>query len=215
MNVHAHKLLRTLSATLGAGLIAVTPSAGLAAQTAAALPASASSPYFHVASASAPSAALGARSAHRHPARATARTASRPHAEHAYQSPTGAQVRVINAYAPGANNWNPGHRGVDLASNYGDSVYAAASGTVIYAGTLNDREIVSIADSRGIRTTYEPVAPIVSKGEHVTRGQKIGTINGYHCGVGVACLHWGAKRGAKGYFNPLWLLNPPRVRLLE
>ena len=124
-------------------------------------------------------------------------------------------MHVINSYAPGANNWNPGHRGVDLEADYGAPIYAATSGTVIYAGTLNDRELVSIEDKRGIRTTYEPVAPSVATGDAVKQGQQIGSIAGYHCGPAQPCLHWGAKRGSDHYLNPLWLLHPPHVRLIE
>lgn len=132
-----------------------------------------------------------------------------------YQSPTGSEPTILTKFSPGKNNWNPGHRGVDIAMNSGETVYASASGKVIYAGILVNREIVSIEDSRGIRTTYEPVIPIVKAGESVSAGDPIGTITGTHCGSGIVCLHWGAKRGSDSYMNPMWLLYPPVVRLLE
>ncbi|MCI5826100.1 MAG: M23 family metallopeptidase [Arcanobacterium sp.] len=135
--------------------------------------------------------------------------------ETAYSWPTGSPARVLRGYSPGIHNWNSGHRGVDLAARYGAPVYAAASGTVLFAHTLIDRGVVSILDDRGIRTTYEPVQPTVHPGEHVQRGTVIGTVAGYHCGISIACVHWGAKRGRAGYLNPLWLLSPPRVRLIE
>ncbi|WP_300047257.1 M23 family metallopeptidase [Trueperella sp.] len=76
-----------------------------------------------------------------------------------YSWPSGVEVPVLRPFAPGAQNWNAGHRGVDLALGAGQPVYAAADGRVIYAGTLNDRELVSIEHADGIRTTYEPVSP--------------------------------------------------------
>ena len=137
------------------------------------------------------------------------------HASQKYVWPTGAVSTVLRKYAPGENNWNPGHRGVDLALGYGQAVYAAGSGTVIYAGKINNREVISIEDSSGIRTTYEPVHPYVHKGQSVEKGEQIGTINAYHCPHQTPCLHWGAKRGSSGYINPLWLLQMPTIRLLE
>lgn len=133
----------------------------------------------------------------------------------AYSWPTQVPVPVINAYSPGPHNWDAGHRGVDLAAANGEQIFSATDGTVIYASTIAERGVVSILDSRGIRTTYEPLKPAVHLGDHVRRGEFIGTIDGYHCGVLFACLHWGAKRGRSDYLNPLWLLNPPRVRLIE
>ncbi|MDD7464756.1 MAG: peptidoglycan DD-metalloendopeptidase family protein [Actinomycetaceae bacterium] len=132
-----------------------------------------------------------------------------------YSWPTGAPAPVIHPYAPGPHNWDAGHRGVDLAANNGTDIFAATDGTVIYAGALAQRGVVSILDAHGIRTTYEPIKPTVHAGDHVRRGDLIGTIDGYHCGFLFACLHWGAKRGSSAYMNPLWLLAPPRVRLIE
>ena len=142
-------------------------------------------------------------------------TAHSPQKNTHYQSPTGSEPEILKKFSPGTNNWNPGHRGVDVAMEAGDTVYASASGKVIYAGILVDREVVSIEDSRGIRTTYEPVIPEVTSGDTVRAGDRIGTITGTHCGNGVVCLHWGAKRGNDSYINPMWLLRPPIVRLLE
>ena len=42
-------------------------------------------------------------------------------------------------------NWNRGHRGVDLAGTPGQPVYAAGAGTVVFAGELAGRPLVSIA----------------------------------------------------------------------
>lgn len=136
---------------------------------------------------------------------------SAPTVEYAW--PSGAEVPVLRPFAPGPNNWDAGHRGVDLAIAAGQPVYAAASGRVIYAGKLNDRDLVSIGHADGIRTTYEPLSPAVTRGDTVTRGQLIGHLTGEHCAPS-SCLHWGAKRATSDYLDPLSLLWGP-IMLVE
>src|SRR3954469_24170016 len=81
--------------------------------------------------------------------------------------PRPAVVRLFDAPSP---NWNRGHRGVDLAGAPGQAVYAAAAGTVVFAGMLADRPVVSIAHPGGLRTSYEPVRPVVRAGQLVSVG---------------------------------------------
>jgi len=92
---------------------------------------------------------------------------------------------------------------VDLAAASQAWVHAAGAGRVVYAGDLAGRGVVSI-DHGGLRTTYEPVDPIVSVGEQVFAGEVIGQIaaTGGHC----RCLHWGLKREST-YFDPMLLLR--------
>ena len=61
-------------------------------------------------------------------------------------------------------DWNPGHRGVDLAGTPGQPVYAAGSATVVFAGVLAGRPVVSLAHPGGLRTSYEPVRAVVRAG---------------------------------------------------
>ncbi|MGV9184865.1 M23 family metallopeptidase [Arcanobacterium canis] len=130
-----------------------------------------------------------------------------------FVSPTGERPRVVLDYAPGEHNWDAGRRGVDLAVAKDSPVFASAAGRVIYAGMLVDRMVISIEHEGGLRTTYEPVDPIVSVGTTVTQGQQIGTVLTRSC-PGGNCLHWGAKYGSKDYINPMLLLNG-RIRLMR
>src|SRR5271168_5468665 len=68
--------------------------------------------------------------------------------------PTPTVVRGFDAPSP---NWHPGHRGVDLAGTAGQPVYAAGSATVVFAGLLAGRPVVSLAHPGGLHTSYEPV----------------------------------------------------------
>ncbi len=128
--------------------------------------------------------------------------------------PRPAVLRTFDAPSP---NWNRGHRGVDLAGAPGQPVYAAGAGTVVFAGELAGRTLVSIAHPGGLRTSYEPVRPSVRVGQLVDAGAVIGELDAGHDGCAVAaCLHWGAMWGAASradYVDPLGLLASTPVRL--
>jgi murein DD-endopeptidase MepM/ murein hydrolase activator NlpD len=128
---------------------------------------------------------------------------------------------VVRVFHPPAFPFGPGHRGVDLAAPADAPVLAAGAGTVVFAGMVAGRGVVSVSHPGGLRTTYEPVSATVITGHRVSRGEQIGAVQPGHPGCPVAvCLHWGAFRGAaqahsiREYLNPLWLIFGVRVRLL-
>lgn len=108
-----------------------------------------------------------------------------------------------------------GHRGVDLAGVPGQAVLAARGGTVVFAGPVGGRSVVSVQHDDGLRTTYEPVTPVVTAGQVVAAGAVLGSLAAGHAGCpDAACLHWGARRDRTDHVDPLVLLRPPWVRLL-
>lgn len=123
-----------------------------------------------------------------------------------YGWPVGGPDDVVNAYVAPPERWAAGHRGVDLAAADREEVRAAADGVVAFAGRVAGRGVVSVDHADGVRTTYEPVAASVARGEAVTAGQVLGQLDGLgHCGP-THCLHWGARRGSDDYLDPLSLL---------
>jgi murein DD-endopeptidase MepM/ murein hydrolase activator NlpD len=131
----------------------------------------------------------------------------------------GAPGTVTRLFAPPPHPYGRGHRGADLAGRAGVTVLAAGDGTVVFAGRLATRGVVSVDHADGLRTTYEPVTPLVAAGVPVRRGDPLGTLDPGHGGCPVAaCLHWGLRRaGARGgveYLDPLLLLGLGEVRLL-
>jgi murein DD-endopeptidase MepM/ murein hydrolase activator NlpD len=128
--------------------------------------------------------------------------------------PRPAVVRMFDAPSP---NWKPGHRGVDLAGTPGQPVFAAAGGTVVFAGELAGRPGVSIAHPGGLRTSYEPVVASVRAGRRVDAGTMLGELQAGHAGCPApACLHWGAMWGPASradYVDPLGLLASTPIRL--
>jgi murein DD-endopeptidase MepM/ murein hydrolase activator NlpD len=128
--------------------------------------------------------------------------------------PRPAVVREFDAPVP---NWQRGHRGVDLAAVAGQPVYAAGQGSVVFAGTLAGRPLVSIAHPGGLRTTYEPVQAAVRAGQRVSSGTFLGELVAGHPGCAApACLHWGAMWGPAAradYVDPVGLVSSTPVRL--
>jgi murein DD-endopeptidase MepM/ murein hydrolase activator NlpD len=121
---------------------------------------------------------------------------------------------VVRRFDPPPRPWLPGHRGVDLAAPPSVVVHSAGAGTVVYAGVLAGRGVVSVAHSGGLRTTYEPIHVTVAAGDVVPLGGELGTLDPGHAGCpAAACLHWGLRRGDL-YLDPLALLGLGRVRLL-
>ena len=125
-----------------------------------------------------------------------------------------AVARGFDAPSP---DWHPGHRGVDLPGNPGQPVYAAGAATVVFAGLLAGRPVVSLAHPGGLRTSYEPVRAGVRAGQAVTAETVIGELVAGHAGCrAAACLHWGAMWGAASgadYIDPLGLLKSTPIRL--
>jgi murein DD-endopeptidase MepM/ murein hydrolase activator NlpD len=128
--------------------------------------------------------------------------------------PLAGRPLVTRGFDPPSTRFGAGHRGVDLAAVPGQQVVAAGAGVVVFAGLVAGRPVVSVDHAGGLRTTYEPVQPVVAAGQVVARGSPLGGVVAGHGGCPAdACLHWGLRRG-DAYLDPLALLRPPRVRLL-
>lgn len=94
----------------------------------------------------------------------------------------------------------------------GDQVFSATAGTVIFAGDLAGRGVVSVQDAAGLHYTYEPVTPLVGVGDVVSRGQILAILDPGHSPSGDR-LHFGVKCGPKTYLDPALLLGA-QIRLL-
>ncbi|MEU6076665.1 M23 family metallopeptidase [Micromonospora sp. NPDC047074] len=122
--------------------------------------------------------------------------------------------RPVRRFDPPPRPWLPGHRGVDLAAAPGATVRAAGAGTVLFAGVVAGRPVVTVGHHDGLRTTHEPVSPVVRPGDPLAAGTPLGTLLAGHPGCPApACLHWGLRRGTD-YLDPLALLGLGPVRLL-
>ncbi|MEJ3658755.1 M23 family metallopeptidase [Actinomycetes bacterium KLBMP 9759] len=132
-----------------------------------------------------------------------------------YAWPLAGTPAVRSPFRAPAHPYGPGHRGVDLAGTPGQVVHAARGGIVVFAGAVGGRTVVSVQHDDGLRTTYEPLTPLVAAGALVAGGDPLGTLEPGHPGCSdAACLHWGVRRDRVEYLDPLVLVRPARVRLL-
>ncbi len=90
--------------------------------------------------------------------------------------------------------WRPGHRGIDVGARTGEQVVAPGSGTVVFAGWVVNRPVVTIDHGRGLVTSLEPVDAGVVVGTTARRGEPIGTVAEApgHCTPSI-CIHWGVR----------------------
>jgi murein DD-endopeptidase MepM/ murein hydrolase activator NlpD len=122
---------------------------------------------------------------------------------------------VARSFDGPAQPWAAGHRGVDLAADPGRAVRAPSAGVVLFAGTVVDRGVVTVAHDDGLRSSLEPVRWSVDRGQRVVRGQVVGSVAAGpgHCAP-ATCLHWGLRRG-ETYLDPMrWVLGRGPVVLL-
>ena len=144
------------------------------------------------------------------------------HAANARAAPTGADGwrwplaephPVTRAFLAPASPYASGHRGIDLAAEAQQPVFAPHDGVVSFAGRVVDRPVLSIVQSGDVIVTVEPVDAVVAVGDRVRAGQVIGTVgSGGHCPPG--CLHLGVRLHGS-YVSPLLYLEIlPRAVLL-
>lgn len=102
-----------------------------------------------------------------------------------------------------AADWKPGHRGIDIAARTGADVVATGPGTVIFAGWVVNRPVVTLDHGGGLVSSLEPVDATVALGTTVAQGDVIGTKADAHdhCSPG-ACVHWGLRLDGV-YVDPL------------
>jgi len=126
-------------------------------------------------------------------------------------------MHISRLYDPPPERWNPGHRGIDLASVVGADVRSPDAGTITFAGTVVNRPLLTVTFASGMRSSVEPVDALTDVGSIVQRGELIGKVadaaTAQHCSTEV-CVHWGLRVG-EDYANPLdWVEGFGPIRLL-
>jgi murein DD-endopeptidase MepM/ murein hydrolase activator NlpD len=119
---------------------------------------------------------------------------------------------VVRPYLAPATQYGPGHRGIDLRAPVGTPVAAPDDGTVLFAGRVVDRGVLSI-DHGTVRSSVEPVRALVHPGEHVARGQVVAILAAPGATHPAGVLHLGA-RVRDGYVSPLLFLGGLRRAVL-
>ncbi len=107
------------------------------------------------------------------------------------------------------------HNGTDFAAPTGTPVWAAAAGTITWAGPKGPNgNLVSIEHAGGYTTHYahlHVIARGIARGVHVTQRQNIGQVGTTGRSTGPH-LHFGLKRGTN-FLDPMSVLNGPGAQL--
>jgi murein DD-endopeptidase MepM/ murein hydrolase activator NlpD len=116
--------------------------------------------------------------------------------------------RIERAYVAPPTPYGVGHRGIDIAAGLDTPVLAPAPGTVLFAGRVVDRGVISIDHGNGVTSSYEPVTATVIAGTRVGVGDVIGHVSGLHPAPSGACpcLHMGTRLNGE-YLSPLAFLS--------
>jgi murein DD-endopeptidase MepM/ murein hydrolase activator NlpD len=119
----------------------------------------------------------------------------------------------VSPYVQPAHRYAPGHRGIDLLPLGEATVASPADGVIAFAGSVADRDLVTIDHGDGLVTTLEPVTSELAPGDAVASGEAVGRISlGGHAPPGA--VHFGVRLDGE-YVNPLLLLGGiPRAVLL-
>jgi murein DD-endopeptidase MepM/ murein hydrolase activator NlpD len=91
-----------------------------------------------------------------------------------------------------------GHYGLDIDGSTGDAIFAAAGGTVTFAGWKSNGGgyQVWIAHGSGLYTTYNHMSSVsVGRGQHVSKGQRVGRMGATGFATG-SHLHFEVWKGA-------------------
>jgi murein DD-endopeptidase MepM/ murein hydrolase activator NlpD len=104
------------------------------------------------------------------------------------------------------------HSGLDIAGDYGQPVYATASGTVTQAGTQGAYgKLIVIDHGFGLQSRYGHLSAFnVEQGDHVARGDVIGRLGATGRATGPH-LHYEILADGR-LLNPLRLLAQQRPR---
>lgn len=110
---------------------------------------------------------------------------------------------VSNLASLPAQDWLPGHRGIDLATHVGRTVTTPAAGEVTFTGVVVNRPVVSVRHAGGLVSSLEPVDATVEVGDLVNTGDSLGTVSraAGHCAPDT-CVHWGLRHDGQ-YVDPL------------
>ncbi|HEX4491525.1 MAG TPA: M23 family metallopeptidase [Acidimicrobiia bacterium] len=132
----------------------------------------------------------------------------------AFAFPSGPWTRpvdgpVVRGFDPPTTRFGPGHLGVDFGVRSGTPVRAANDGTVVFAGRVGAGLHVVVLNAGDVRTTDSFLASIaVVRGQHVARGETVGTTGGTGPQHAADVLHFGVRVG-DDYIDPMLLFGPP------
>ncbi|OXM99296.1 M23 family metallopeptidase [Bifidobacterium vansinderenii] len=120
---------------------------------------------------------------------------------------------ILKKFDNPSKPWLAGHRGIDLQAASGTELMTPSSGTLLFAGQVAGKNVLTIDHGNGVSTTYEPAVATVPTGTTLRRGERFGRVEGHSDHCDGRCLHWGMRRGKQQYQDPVHAVRPQRIAL--
>jgi murein DD-endopeptidase MepM/ murein hydrolase activator NlpD len=132
--------------------------------------------------------------------------------------PVDAPRTVTREFRAPATEYSAGHRGIDIAVVEGQDVRSPDSGRVLFAGLVAGRGVITVDHGGGVVSSIEPVRAVVSVGDSVESGQRLGMVDFadvvWSDAHACACVHLGARYQGF-YVSPRVLLERARPSVLK
>jgi murein DD-endopeptidase MepM/ murein hydrolase activator NlpD len=113
---------------------------------------------------------------------------------------------VLRPFVAPETAYSAGHRGIDLATQSGATVFAPADGVIHFSGIVVDRPVLSIEHAGALISSFEPVTSTLAAGTVVHQGDAVGTIAASTGHCASDCLHFGVRLHGQ-YLSPLNFLG--------
>ncbi|MFT8703972.1 M23 family metallopeptidase [Bifidobacterium aquikefiricola] len=118
---------------------------------------------------------------------------------------------ITQKFIAPAHQWSSGHRGVDIQTTPGQTLFSPVSGIISFQGKVAQKSVVSIQHG-ALTFTFEPATTSFATGEHLMQGQPFATVAGVSDHCEDSCIHWGIKRG-DDYLDPASRVARTRIVL--
>ena len=127
-------------------------------------------------------------------------------AETRMASPLSAPMHLIKPFRQPNSDYSAGHRGVDYAVAFGQTIFAPTDTSVTFSQVVVNRSVLTLSNPNGDIYEFEPACGNLPLGTQVSAGQAIGYVcapePSYLSHCKTLCLHF-SLRTAKGYLSPL------------
>ncbi|MCI1832167.1 MAG: M23 family peptidase [Bifidobacterium sp.] len=129
---------------------------------------------------------------------------------------------VVRPFDAPAEQWSPGHRGVDVSTPEGNVIggpgisatplLAPAEGIIAFRGMVANKSIVTIRHG-SLTSTFEPAQSALPVGSHIVQGDVFAVAQGFSDHCGGRCVHWGVKDAEGKYTDPLTLIEQRKIMI--
>lgn len=122
-----------------------------------------------------------------------------------WRLPVAAPATVVAPYSAPKTSYSAGHRGIDIAVEPDQELFAPESGIVAFSALVAGKPVVAIEHANGFRSAFEPACATVELGASVGLGEPFARACSsitYQSHCNQFCLHY-SLRHSNDYLSPL------------